>query len=541
MSLRKKWKRISGHSRTDDYEFSSQARLADPYWMLYRQMQFGAFQAENAASPIKIQMDYVSLKLDRYNDKIINQNQNLRSQIEKESFSLMKAYFKFSAEAGLLFLKYFKNEEKGLLKKTLRRNFALTNRLDLLKNDEYFDFLMNVSFDSSLLYNASESKLRTIAAEAYQVWDTFNQNVSDWKTAHQTKFAPENSPAWQRETFNYSAQIASAGGKLENSGQTANVMLNLNTNGGAHLDWYHFSVDEKSVQNNKFENNGTFTCMPAKVRYAGMPQDTYWHFEESKVYLGRLQLDERDLTQTLIGEFATIFSNDWFMAVLPLQTNAITRLQKVTVTDSFGDTKEIAPGRGTEKWRYFELSNDLSGTYDLAPWLLTLPNENSIASENEVEKITFMKDEINNLAWASEDTIESETGKRINRNDESPADTTANAATGPTPDDGIWVYRFLSKVPANKIPFLVLPTEVGRLTRGHLPGVPIGAKGEIIGGTGKVQIRQNEILGTGIEVTKKYHLARGLDGGVVLWSAKQKTVASNNSLPNFQYDTLETK
>lgn len=52
------WQRIEPRCRQNNFARGIQARTADPLWMLARQWQMGEFQAEDAGSPIEVELSY---------------------------------------------------------------------------------------------------------------------------------------------------------------------------------------------------------------------------------------------------------------------------------------------------------------------------------------------------------------------------------------------------------------------------------------------------------------------------------------------------
>ena len=113
--------------------------------------------------------------------------------------------------------------------------------------------------------------------------------------------------------------------------------------------------------------------IPTPVRYSGMPADRFWDFEDGKVFFGGLSAGATDLAQMILTEFATIFSNDWFMLPVPVATGSVTRIVSIEVIDSFGEKQSIEPAAVKEgpdrSWRYFELTGDPSAENGFSPWL----------------------------------------------------------------------------------------------------------------------------------------------------------------------------
>jgi len=61
----------------------------------------------------------------------------------------------------------------------------------------------------------------------------------------------------------------------------------------------------------KFADVSEQSMLATPLRFAGMPADRYWEFEDSQVNLGALQVQPHDLARMLLVEFATVYGNDW--------------------------------------------------------------------------------------------------------------------------------------------------------------------------------------------------------------------------------------
>jgi hypothetical protein len=52
--------------------------------------------------------------------------------------------------------------------------------------------------------------------------------------------------------------------------------------------------------------------MPARVSFAAMPDKRLFSFEDSKLDLSGMEVDQADLVKLLIIDFSLISDNDWF-------------------------------------------------------------------------------------------------------------------------------------------------------------------------------------------------------------------------------------
>jgi len=109
------WQRLRGRHRTRDIRKGLQARMADPFWMMARQWQFGEFKGDDAATPAKVHLTYKSLPIDRFQGYQPNGSPGPISKLQREGLleTLVEgetvldspAAVRMSAEAGIQFLR----------------------------------------------------------------------------------------------------------------------------------------------------------------------------------------------------------------------------------------------------------------------------------------------------------------------------------------------------------------------------------------------------------------------------------------------------
>jgi hypothetical protein len=152
------------------------------------------------------------------------------------------------------------------------------------------------------------------------------------------------------------------------------------------------------------------SVMPSQVSFPGMPAARWWEFEDGDVDLSEMTGDGASLSRLLLVEFAAQYGNDWYQIPIETPVGTCTRIPDLTVTDSFGVT-ETASAAMDEDWQLF--MHDLPGREE--PGLFLPPTLSDSVTGEPVEKVVFARDEMANLAFAIERTIESPTGRAVDR------------------------------------------------------------------------------------------------------------------------------
>jgi hypothetical protein len=161
-----------------------------------------------------------------------------------------------------------------------------------------------------------------------------------------------------------------------------------------------------------------------------------------------------------------------------------------------------------------------------------------------------MRDEMANLAWAIERTVETPIEVALPRVGDTSAIEPAPAAAAAL--DGAPRYLLASSVPANWVPYLpvqVLDADgkvISRLRRGAVLA-PDGsqevrpARTQLLGGAAEALLYDEEVPREGIRVTRRRRLARWVDGSSWLWTAHRKFIGRGEGSSGLRFDTLEER
>lgn len=129
------------------------------------------------------------------------------------------------------------------------------------------------------------------------------------------------------------------------------------------LDWFDFDVSDALdaapaaiVAVNVPPVAIDLKAVPQPVHFAGMPLPRFWAMEDARCDFGSIDAEPNDIGRLLLVEFATVYSNNWFVLPLKLPAGTLTILDSVPVTDVFGRTFVLErAGDDDPAWNMFSL------------------------------------------------------------------------------------------------------------------------------------------------------------------------------------------
>lgn len=555
------WTRLEPHARTADLqqglELGLQARVYDPLWMLGRQWQLLELRGEDAGSPVTVRVQGSITPLARWqpyggSPEDVPAGVPLEAVAERERVlpppgSAPEPFddLRLAAESGLQLLR--------MIDARLR---------DPLKSDDYRKRFLRVyglqpPADPAALGALDAGSRRFLAVAAGRVPDG-SRIYADFQTAlgpnpqlpHQPPVDGNDRAAviaavrdwydWCREIFSEpgQGQFGWDRQRMEYAFTvgSANLVLEAQGHDGGHLDWYSFVRQAPGgTLGSPAAGRGpapfTRDCVPTPVSYPGMPLPRWWEMEDQTVDFGSVTVGPSELLKLVLVEFATVYGNDWFTAMLDaVPVGSLCELATVTVTDAFGVSTALAPfgdGAGPD-WRMFELANE-DGTADAGNAMLLLDALPTTTESGPLEDVLMLRDELANMAWAVEKTVESRTGRPVSRHED---EVTRRDEPEP-PAPGARRYLLRTPVPRNWIPLLPKfdRDSTGAVTlrllargaiREHAAGAGIPPLGRLLEPGVPLDICDEEVSRTGVEVIRLWTLGRAADGGSHLWRGRRK-------------------
>jgi hypothetical protein len=310
---------------------------------------------------------------------------------------------------------------------------------------------------------------------------------------------------------------------------------------GRRLDWYDFDIKQTHSGNTK---KSVQTFIPAPVTYPGMPKSRWWEMEENEINLGNVNVKTTDIPTLLLIDFALIYGNDWLMVPFPMKLNQLCSIGGLLLKDVFGFYTYIPPADATTDmtWQNWSLFSHQTDTASAAkPYFYLAPAVLKPIHQEPLERVSFIRDEMSNMAWAFENIIPGSFGRGL-RTPEVVEAETAN-------EDGNQNERPLKYVLGKEVPFYQVPFvpvaipfdathSQMRLQRAKMPTGGT-ARGIVLTETpSPYYIREEIIPGTGTMVTRRWQRVRWINGGVAQWIGRERQTGKSEGSSALEFDVL---
>lgn len=574
--------RIEVMGRSIDLDVGVQARIGDPMWMLGRQWQVGEFRGDNASQPVSVSLEVEEVPLSSFRagqgadplSLLPDKDRPPRPPIEALSEATGQTRNGFSGmssavRSGQALLRAFTAAGYLKLVEILKAEYGFGRRDWPLagagRSRAALSMIQARGIDGRRLYDGlSGPLLKAIKDMPHDAAQDAEAIFARWLLA----YAPPEDTAWDAGRLEY-------GFSLSGLSADGEVVLDANAHRGGHLDWYQFDIggDPHGLKepHPDYQKSRTRSAFPTPVRYAGMPAARWWEIEDNSVHMGDINSGPGDFARLMVAEFATSYSDDWFVVPLRLPRGSLCRVTSIHVFDNF-ETKPIPvahvsrhdwrddpndPDERIRSFRLFELSGDPGPKANKAPWLF-LPETLATSMEGTaIETVELMRDEGANLAWAVERVIEGPLGRAFERGAEWFSSDLGNAlapvslrpAGAGEPD---WSFHLSTDLPPVWwIPFLPERTEDGgqiQLRRGQMQGWAehaadvAGTRGSFLGDPGTpFYIPEEEIPRSGVTLTRRWQFARGPDGRHHLWLQNRHGPGRQERSSGLRWDVIHRR
>jgi hypothetical protein len=183
------------------------------------------------------------------------------------------------------------------------------------------------------------------------------------------------------------------------------------------------------------------------------------------------------------------------------------------------------------KLRLFEISE--AGSDATLRGLCVPPTARTTLEGRPLEEVLFLRDEMANMAWAVEATVQSASGDPRSRRDEAHP---APAQIAPLPPAELQ-YRLATTVPRYWIPLVPIPTDGngGFILRKGTMTERDEARGRLLDPT-PFNLHEEEVAREGVRVRRVASLARGEDGRYVRWIARRVSVGRGEGSSSLAFD-----
>lgn len=300
-------------------------------------------------------------------------------------------------------------------------------------------------------------------------------------------------------------------------------------------------------------------AIPTPLQYPGAPNSRWWEFENSDVDIGGYVPDSAHTPTALLTDLIFSHSDDWFLFPILAKAGHVFTLEKLSVLDAFGRTYDstkkeadtfIYPGlQPPKQWTLFAV-NGLNSN-DLVLWhVAELPLES-----RPIEKVQFGFDEQSNLLWAVERILD---GRDVQSGaDEIPDKKDVKFNTG-TPTGNV--------MPDHQIEYAYVPAlgiapfwhpyeidehdEIRELVQRSLADYSLQKPKKMPLPEAKVlqwdsphtphSINPLAIPSNGIELERRWQLARDMKGHPVLWIQRKRSTLLAPPARLLRFDVMET-
>ena len=583
------WSRLEPMTLTrGDLSPGAQALVADPLWMLGRQWQFDELRGEDAGSPVLATVEGETVPFTRFHSGVPGADPAgssvdlpapgtvgavpLEAQVEAEVPAVLP--LRLRTQTGLHLVRLLRAAGVGAV--ALAAVAAFPVRLEAVQAAGGGTLPDPVGEARARLATGRVPDGAAVLAALADLDDGAGgltgvppplQNVAGadaaavlgvlvaWREWARTLLVAPTGVSWDPHRLEH-AFVAQA--RLSDGP----VTMRVDEYTGGTLDWFHGDLaagpdlgagaaapDPVPVRD---------TTVPTPVRFAGMPSDRLFAFEDARVYLGGLQAGRTDLARLAVVEFALAYSVDWFQVPLVLPYGSVTRLDRVGVVDTFGVAVAVAPAREATSpgWTVFQSTpvTDGSRLADMFVLAATVPR---VLEGLPLEEVALFRDEMANLVWAVERVVPGRSsGEPVARARQASRVSLRQSIPDDLGDAQI-IYRLMTPVPENWLPFVAFRERPADVTAHHvlerrpmLRYLPDGTaelvnpQGTVLltesgadPATDRLRIAEEEVPRDGVVVTRSFQQARTEDGGTVLWIGRRVRTGQGEGASGLRFDT----
>jgi hypothetical protein len=519
------WTRLEPRTETS-IDDGLAARLHDPLWLLGRQWQLGELTAQDAGSPIAVRVAWTSSPIDRIrigDATLAPSGAPLESVVERDG---APPDLRLRLRGGVYLVDLL--AERGLTGPATRAAAAFSFAPDpAVAPDPLVERARGRVPDAEAVaaaFAADRSGAGVAAAlgAAGDERDAVAAAVTAWFAWYADRSGRDAAVAWQpdRAEHRFAVDVRTPGGTA--SFDAAEYR-------GGRLDWDAFRA-RLAPAGAAPGTTGTAATLPARVQYPGMPAARWWELEDHAVDFGALET--AGVARVVLAELALVYGADWFAIPLEVPVGALTRIDALTVTDTFGVTVRIRPtreARPSAGWDTFAVSAD-PGTPPLGLFVPAVLGRT--LDGPPVEQVAIVRDETANLAWAVQ-TIEPDALGR-------PRAVAVPAAPPPfAASAGDYAYVPIPAVDPAWTP--LVPVEVAgggwQLVASRIVDTARRAPRGVLVPAG-FRLWDDELPDEGVVLERRYQLARGADGRLHVWASRSKQPGVPRVPPAAAFDVI---
>jgi hypothetical protein len=509
--------RIEPRPADTDLQEGIAAVIHDPLWFLARQWRMGEFQGENASSPVWIEYTLRSARIEHSDSRFDPRNVPAEVVVESELDDWW----------------------------TMGRRIRIGRLLSASPVVEAIDFEGTRFADPPPPYDRFKG-----AFDGLLLWKRLIDEGID-PASIAGVIPPDSVPAWSSDELLYEQQEPQ-------SFQTEDRALIVKRHRGGRLDWY--GVEATASDGNTAVVEKAREALPVALQYPGAPNSRYWEFEHAEIDPSLYAPDSAHTATAMLTELIFSHSDDWFLFPVLAEAGHKVTIEGLVVTDSFG--------RGYSSFELLETGAPLwEGLQTPEDWTLfqvdgleardrLLWNVAEFPLESlPIERVLFGADEESNLVWAVEHIID---GRGVVKSSE----TRPDADESPPFNDGMpsgdtTKQREYAYVPARGVaprwhPYKIDPEgddhrfkqyRMADLTR-QRPGLLPAAEAAVLQpppGAERHELAPRALPSNGVQVERRWKLARSVDGQPLLWIERRRQAALSPPARRLRFDVMEER
>lgn len=527
------WTRLEPQTLSGEPEAGITMRLADPLWMLARQWQMGEFKGEDCGTPVSVRVQARTQPL---------------TALRPGGPDLGQAAVPLSP--GAVFEPVVEAEPWAApcLRDRAEAGAALVAALAPLGWGGEAQLLAECAFDPAAADIAGADPMWQLIARHHPdaeaaalgieagtaLWldnepDPVVAAAKDWLTWYRTNVsARPAADSWHADRLEYRFAVQAGTGAEARS-------LEAHCHLGGAVDWHSFDLGAAKglgLDAGTVAARHDIRVHASRLRYAGMPVDRLWQFEDGLVNFGLTDVQPNDLTRLAFLEYATIYGTDWLIAPIDLPRGVLAEVTAVTYRTTFGEDVTVnaaSDGAGTGRFCLYRTD----GPNGPEPVFVIPPNGRAALEGDAREEVVFARDETANVVWAIERSHEGADGLARDRsNDATPLPDPARPQAGA---DDAWTLEI--RPPDHWVPMVPVPTggDGGFILRkGSFDGID-RALGRVLAAT-PFDVQDEEVPREGVRLCRVPSILRDETGQLRRWTARRVTTAWGESRSRLEYD-----
>ncbi len=530
------WTRLEPQSHSGNPDEWLATRIHDAAWMLGRQWQAGEFTGEDCGTPLSVEVTVRHRALAGFRPgrpdqgfarSAIAPGAVIEPEVEREPWAMPGIADRASAGCALAMTLAAAGVAAAL------PGFPEADLLAAEKDQSDPGWLLAArrSPDGEACAVALEAGAPAWLAGAPAATDAAAQQWLDWYRRNVSDNSARTT-SWQDPRFEYSFSLDTGTG-------AAARRLHAPLHDGGLVDWHSFELEPAAAAAGGGAGSVSQSARShaGRLRYAGMPADRLWEFEDGFVNFGKMDVQANDLIRQCFLEFATLCGNDWLIAPIDLPRGVLAEVTGVTYLTTFGETVTVQPASDVgRRGRFSMFTTNQTGKAVVTEAAFLIPPGGRSAQEGPArEDVVFARDEAANMAWAIEVMVERRDGLARDRRRE----PTVIAPTVQPIAGTDLVYRLETDVPPWWVPLVPVPKpglDGGFTLRKGSFSETDSAVGRLLRPT-PFDVFDEEVPREGVRVRRVPSLMRDELGVLQRWMARRVAPAGGESASNLAYDS----